>query len=257
MRDSATGRDRANLDYFTSSDTLSFQYAGTAISHEENINDLYGLGIESVVMGQRQDSAGARIYFAGGSDVVGWQVFSATGDGSGTWTVEPGIRISNGDLHLYPQGEGMVLLPRQGGGLRMILGSMQLSSGAANSWSIVEFGSTNGLDWSYTGDVIRAGEPGSGRERGTYSPTIVPFGYGTWRMFFTGDDLGRVASGGKSQVWSAVSFDLKNWIIEGVLIPSVDGNLYYASALGDKIAYVRIPDSGGINQIEIARVIQR
>jgi hypothetical protein len=139
----------------------------------------------------------------------------------------------------------------------MILGSMQLSTGAGNSWSIVEFTSPNGLDWTYAGDVLRAGEPGSGRERGTYSPTIVPFGHGAWRMYFTGDDLGRVASGGKSQIWSAVSFDLKEWFVEGVLVPAVDGNVYYASALGDKVAYVRTPTGGGLNQIEIARVIQR
>ena len=58
-------------------------------------------------------------------------------------------------------------------------------------------------------------------------------------------------------MWSAVSFDRKTWIVEGVIIPALDGNLYYASALGDKVAYVRTPSSGGVNKIEIARVTQR
>jgi hypothetical protein len=255
--DPAVGRDRANLAYLTSSDTLHFHYAGVAVPHQPQLDSPYGWGIENVAVVPRTDGPGMRMYFSGGSSVTGWQVFSAIGDGVGRWSGEAGARISNGSLHIYPQGEGMVVLPAAGGGLRMILGSMQLASGAANSWAIVEFTSADGMNWTYSNEVLRPGLPGSGTERAVYSPTIVPFGKGAWRMFYTGDDLGRVPGGAKSQIWSAVSFDLRTWIPEGVFVPAVDGDLYYASALGDRIAYVRTPGGGAVNRLELARMIQR
>ena len=255
--DSTVQFSRANLAYLTSADTTNFHYAGTAIAHQPLVADPYGWGVENVVVVPRSDGSGMRMYFSGGSNTIGWQVFSAVGDGVGQWTVESGVRVGSGPLNLYPQGEGMVVLPDAAGGLRMILGSMQLASGQANSWAIVEFHSADGIQWDYARAVLRPGAPGSGTERAVYSPTIVPFGKGAWRMFYTGDDLNRAPDGGKSQIWSAVSFDLATWVVEGVIIPAVDGNLFYASALGDKVAYVRTPSAGGVNKIEIARMIQR
>ncbi|MFL5560591.1 MAG: hypothetical protein ACJ79K_03865 [Gemmatimonadaceae bacterium] len=253
--DPSVNFSRADLAYLTSSDTSNFHYAGTAIPHQPATTDRYGWGLENVVVVPRRDAPGMRMYFSGGSQTTGWQVFSAIGDGVGRWFVEAGIRVSNGALHLYPQGEGMVVLP-DAGGQRMVLGSMQLASGQANSWAIVEFRSADGLQWDYSGEVLRPGVPGSGTERAVYSPSIVPFGKGAWRMFYTGDDIGRVPTGGKSQMWSAVSFDLKTWSVEGVILPAVDGNIYYASALGDKVAYIRTPAGGGVNKIEIAQMVQ-
>jgi hypothetical protein len=58
-------------------------------------------------------------------------------------------------------------------------------------------------------------------------------------------------------MWSAVSFDLENWLAEGTFITAAAENVMYASALGDRIAYVLSPCSGCRSRLAIATIRQR
>lgn len=247
--------DRADLDYFDSADGHVFTYRGTAMPRAPAVTDPFGWGIENVAIVPRNDGPGNRMYFAAGSTTLGWQVFSAVGDGVGPWTPEPGIRIGN-DGGESPQGEGMVVLPKEGGGYRMFAGSMYVTKVSSGSWQIVEYESNDQLNWTFRREHLAQGVDGDGDSRAVYSPTIVKVGRGLYRMFYTGDNL-RLSPTPQSNMWSAVSFDLEHWRTEGPFIAAEAANVMYASALGDRIAYLLSPCSGCKARLAIGTMLQR
>jgi hypothetical protein len=247
--------DRADLDYFESTDGQLFTYRGIAIPHGPAATDLYGWGIENIAIVPRNDGPGFRLYFAGGSTTLGWQVFSAVGDGVGQWTTEAGIRLPN-DGGNSPEGEGMVVVPREGGGYRMIEGSMVMTKVASGSWQIVEYQSDDQLNWTFRREHLAQGADGKGTARAVYSPTIVRFGRGVYRMFYTGDNF-RVSPTPQSNMLSAVSFDLESWVPEGIFIAAGAEDVMYASALGNRVAYLLTRCGGCKVRLAIASIRQR
>lgn len=247
--------DRADLDYFESTDGQTFSYRGTALPHAPLVTDPYGWGIENIAITPRNDGPGYRMYFAGGSTTLGWQVFSAVGNGVDPWAAEPGIRLPN-DGGDHPEGEGMVVLPGAAGGYRMIGGSMVVTRVASGSWQIVEYESNDQMNWTFRREHIAQGADGPGTARAVYSPTIVQFGRGAYRMFYTGDNI-LVSPTPLSNMWSAVSFDLESWHGEGTFIVATSDNVMYASALGDRVAYLLSPCGGCRGRLAIASIRQR
>jgi hypothetical protein len=133
---------------------------------------------------------------------------------------------------------------------------MVVSKVASGSWQIVEYQSDNQLNWTFHREHLAQGTDGGGTARAVYSPTIVRFGRGVYRMFYTGDNF-HVSPAPKSNMWSAISFDLENWVSEGAFITAGTENVMYASVLGDRIAYVLSPCSGCRSKLAIATIRQR
>jgi hypothetical protein len=242
------GFRRGDLHRFVSNDGISFRYDGVVLRKDTNPCDLNGSGIENVVIVPNSSAPGWRMFFAGGSFVCyGWQVFSAVSVDGTTWAKETGVRLSNGGTvppqpstpPPYPVGEGMVVDQLPSGEYRMIVGSFEhITPPAKNLWQIADWRSIDQLTWSYRGTVLTTRQMPSGGQGSVYSPSITEFAPGLWRMFFTADD--RVAKTARSAVWSAVSTDRQNWIVEGRVLGDPTTDLYYTSLLDNRLFYLRI-----------------
>jgi hypothetical protein len=70
-----------------------------------------------------------------------------------------------------------------------------------------------------------------------YAPTIREFAPGLWRMIFTADN--RYDADGRSRLWSAVSTDRSNWVVEGELLGVTGSDFLYSSLAGDRVYFLR------------------
>ena len=248
------GVGRGDLHRYISNDGVSFNYDGVVLQRDSTLCSLNGSGIENVAIVPRQDGAGWRMFYAGGSfSCYGWQVFSAVSDDGRSWTKEPGVRLSNGgpvppaptQVPPYPVGEGMAIDVLPSGASRMIVGSFEhVNPPPVNQWQITEWQSINQVDWSYVGTALTTRDMPIGAQGSVYSPSIVEVVPGLWRMFFTADD--RPKTGSRSTIWSAVSTDRRQWVLEnGPIASAANSDLFYATVLGNHLYFIRRDIGGG------------
>jgi len=231
------GGRRGNLHRLTSVDGNHFSYQGIALRRDDFPCTPHGTGIENVAVVPRTDGSGWRMFYSSGSECDGWQVFSATSDDQETWVPEPGIRIPNGSVPLWPSGEGMVVSQLPGGGWRMLVGSYEQIDPAENRFQITQWTSPDQLTWTYGGPVLTTRQVGPDAARSVYSPTITALAPGLERMFFTGDNLD--SPGGASRIYSAVSVDGTHWQVEGVLLGGGAVDYFYSTAVGNLLVFIR------------------
>lgn len=236
---------RAHLHRLVSNDGQHFRYDGIVLQHDDSDCAPNGSGIENVAIVPRSDAAGWRMYYASGSfTCYGWQVFSAISSDAQTWTKEPGIRLDNGGFGNpgpgappWPVGEGMVVEQLATGEWRMLVGGYRRDQPPEDKFHVVEWRSTDQLQWTYVGPVLTTDQLPAAGQRSAYSPTIREFAPGLWRMLFTADDLN--VAGGRSRIWSAVSTNQTQWHLEGELLGEVGTDLFYATLVDDRLVYVR------------------
>ncbi len=143
----------------------------------------------------------------------------------------------------WPVGEGMVLDRLPGGEWRMIVGGYDRVPAPVDQFEIVEYRSADQLNWNYAGPLVTpALLPPSGR-RSIYSPSIVEFVPGLWRMFVTGDDLNMPA--GRSRIFTLVSRDRTAWEFETELLGAPGTSLYYTALARDRLYFLR-EDAGQV-----------
>jgi hypothetical protein len=104
-------------------------------------------------------------------------------------------------------------------------------------WQISEWLSDDQLSWSYTGIVLGTSGMPPQAQGSVYSPSIVEFAPGLYRMFFTGDNR-RLSAQPESALWSAVSTDKRTWQIEGELIGALGIDVYYATVVDDRLYFL-------------------
>lgn len=233
------------LHRLVSSDGVSFRYDGIALDRPVPC-ELICSGIENIAVIPRNDGPGWRMYFAAGSSgTYGWQLFSAVSVDERHWTMEPGIRISNGGpippaepgVIPWPVGEGLVVDQLPGGEWRMIVGGYQRIPNPPNRFEIVEYRSTDQLTWTYVGAILTTAEAPATARRSVYSPGIVELRPGIWRMFFSGDD--NDLPGGRSRIFSAVSLDRTHWRTEGELVGAPGIDFFYSVLVQDRLYFLR------------------
>lgn len=243
------------LHRLVSSDGESFRYDGIAVDLPAPPCGLICTGIENIAVIHRNDSPGWRMLLAAGSSgTYGWQVFSAVSPDERTWAIEPGVRISNGGVvppappqtPPWPVGEGMVIDQLPGGEWRMLVGGYEPVPGSADKFQIVEYQSPDQMTWTYQGVRFTTDQLPATGQRSVYSPTLVEFVPGLWRMFVTADDLNLV--GGRSRIFSAVSTDRVAWQFETELLGGVGTNLYYSALVNDRLYFLR-QDAGELRQV--------
>jgi hypothetical protein len=241
---------RGDLYRFVSADGVNFKYDGMALQHGDDPCGPDGSGIENMVIARRNDGPGWRMFFAGGSwGCYGWQVFSAVSTDERNWVKEPGIRLSNGgELFTpptppsgvpWPVGEGLVIDQLPDGRWRMITASFEhvLNPAPDSHWQISQWQSDDQVSWTYTGIILGTSGLPAESQGSVYSPSIVEFAPGLYRMFFTGDNR-RLSTDPHSELWSAVSTDKRTWQVEGQLIGEPGVDVYYATAVGDRLYFL-------------------
>ena len=246
------------LHRLKSNDGVNFRYDGIAIDLLPPPCELICTGIENIAVVPRSDGAGWRMYFAAGSSgSYGWQVFSAVSLDERSWTMEPGIRITNGGplppaspgFIPWPVGEGMVIDQVPSGDWRMIVGGYQRIANSPDRFDIVEYRSPDQLTWTYQDAILTVNELPATAQRSIYSPSIVELVPGLWRMFLTGDDLNLPA--GRSRVFSAVSRDRTHWEFEAELLGAPGTDLYYTALVGNRLYFLR-EDAGQLRRLAVA-----
>jgi hypothetical protein len=191
---------------------------------------------------------------AGSSGLYGWQVFSAISNDERNWTIEPGVRITNGGpvppappgVVPWPVGEGMVVDQLPGGEWRMLVGGYERVANPPDRFEIVEYRSPDQLNWTYQGTVLTTAQLPATAQRTIYSPSIGEITPGLWRMFFTGDDLN--LPGGRSRIFSAVSRDRSQWKFESELLGAPGTDLYYTALVGNRLYFLR-QDNGQLRRL--------
>jgi hypothetical protein len=245
----STGHQPANLYRLVSDDGQHFRYDGVVLEHDPDFCALNGSGIENIDVVPRNDGPGWRMFYAGGSfDCYGWQVFSAVSTDERTWTRETGVRIGNGGsmppaLPIYPPwpvGEGMTTDQLPDGTWRMIVGAYEPLSPPDNKFQILEWHSSDQLQWTYVGSVVTTRQLPPEGEASAYSPTLAEFAPGLWRMIFTADN--RFSPGGRSRLWSAVSTDRVTWQVEGEMLGAPGVQYLYCALVGDRLVTLQIPE---------------
>ena len=252
---------RGHLGRYVSTDNgASFHFDGIALTRDSTPCSPRGDGIENVAIVPRAEGAGWRMYYAtGGFTCYGWQVFSAISTDERTWQPEPGVRFGNGGslppnppvAQKWPMGEGMVMDLLPSGEWRMIMGSYVPVVPTEDKFQITEWRSADQLSWTYLRTLLRTDDVGEDAQRSIYSPTIRQIAPGLHRMIFTGDN--RNLPGGRSRLYSAVSTDLVEWQVEGVLMSSPVSDLFYSSLVDDLLVFVRF-DPGRGHYLAVARV---
>jgi len=188
-------------------------------------------------------------YSAGSWGCYGWQVFSAVSTDERSWVKEDGVRLSNGgELFTppsppsgvpWPVGEGMTMDHLPDGRWRIITASFDhvLNPAPDDHWQISEWLSGDQLTWSYSGIVLGTSQMPLEGQGSVYSPSIVQLANGLFRMFFTADNR-HVSSPRHSTLWTAVSTDKQTWQIEGQLLGAPGIDLYYATAVDNKVYFL-------------------
>jgi hypothetical protein len=234
------------LHRLVSHDGLNFRYDGVILGADTVACTLSCSGVENVVVMPRADAPGWRmLYAAGSSGTYGWQVFSAVSDDERTWTAEPGIRISNGGVEPpappvsppWPAGEGMIVEQLSSGEWQLIMGGYERVLPAGNQFQLVEYRSMDQLTWNYVGPVLTTRDLPPEAQRSVYSPGLVEFYPGLWRLFFSGDNTN--VAGGRSRIFSAVSTDRQHWQFEGEVLGASGTNLFYSALAGNHLYFIR------------------
>jgi len=246
----STGYTHADMHRIVSSDGIHFTYAGRVLTHDPNICDQQGQGLENMIILPRQEAPGFRMLYSAGSNLCwGWQVFSAVSSDGITWAKEPGVRLSNGETQPvfpppWPVGEGLTGYQDASGMWRLLVGTEDHLQPPVDRWQIGQWTSSDQLNWTYAGVVLSTTQMPFAGVGNVYSPTIRQVSPGLWRMVFTADD--RPTPGHRSKLWTAVSTDLVHWQIEGVLLGSGTSNLYYSSLVNDRLFFIRADDGGSL-----------
>jgi hypothetical protein len=242
---------RGHLHRLVSNDGRHYRYDGVVLQRDDQDCAPNGSGIENIAIVRRSDAPGWRMYYASGSfTCYGWQVFSAVSADGRTWTKEPGIRLDNGGLGApesfapWPVGEGMVVEQLATGEWRMLVGGYRRIQPWEDKFHVVEWRSTDQLNWTYVGPVLTTDQLPATGQRSVYSPTIREFAPGLWRMVFTADD--RNVPGGRSRIWSAVSTDQAEWQLEGEIMGMVGTDVFYSTLIDDRLVFIR--SEAGQNQ---------
>ncbi len=230
---------RGHLHRLVSSDGVQFQYDGIVLQRDSVDCAPNGSGIENIAIVPRSDAPGWRMFYSSGSFTCdGWQVFSAVSADAQVWTKEPGIRLDNGDPGApWPVGEGMVIDRLPSAEWRMLVGGYRRTLPVEDKFHIVEWRSTDQVQWTYRGTVLTTDQLPSTGQRSVYSPTIREVARGLWRMLFTADDLN--VPGGRSRIWSAISLDRQQWQLEGEIMGVNGTNLFYASLVDERLIFIR------------------
>jgi hypothetical protein len=248
------------LQRYVSDDGVSFRYDGIALRPDPGYCSLRSTGIEHVAVVPRADGPGWRMFFAGGSDeCYGWQIFSAVSTDEKSWTIEDGIRVDNGwgltpvssGNPYWAQGEGIVVDRLPGGEWRMIQGGYERVTPVDVRFQIVEYRSTDQLEWRYVGPVFTTRDMPAEGQGSVYSPTITEFAPGLFRMIMAGDN--RYDPGARAGLWSAVSLDRANWQLEGRLLGENDQSLSSVAVLGERLLFVR-GEPGQPGQVGVATI---
>lgn len=248
------------LHRLISNDGVSFQYDGIALDLPPPPCGLICTGIENIAIIPRSGSAGWRMLFAAGSSgTYGWQVFSAVSSDERSWTIEPGVRISNGGTvppaqpmtPPWPVGEGIVIDRLPDGTWRMVVGGYEPVPGAAAKFQVLEYRSTDQLLWTYRAALFTTSQMPPNAQRSVYSPTLTEFAPGLWRMFVTADDLH--LPGGRSRIYTAVSTDRTTWQFETQLIGGPGTNIYYSALVNDRLYFIR-QDDGQLRRLAAVTV---
>ena len=253
------GGKAGDLHRLFSSDGIHFEYDGLVLRRDPVPCSPRGTGIENVAVVPRSEGGGWRMYFAAGSDACyGWQVFSARSTDQDQWTLEAGVRISNGraitplnrSLPPWPAGEGMHLELLESGEWKMLVGSYERIEPRENRFQIIDWRSSDQLNWAYTGPVLTTRQVGPLARRSVYSPTVQDIAPGLKRMFFTGDNLD--APGGRSRIFSAVSAEGTGWQVEGIVLGHAGVDYYYSTLVDSLLVFVRdVPGHRALGGVRI------
>ena len=250
-----------DLHRFTSSDGVHFRHDELVLAHDRDNCTTKNSGIENVVVVPRGDGAGSRLLFSAGSfDCYGWQVFSAVSTDGQSWTIEPGVRLSNGgslppNAPVYapwPVGEGMDLTRTASGEWLMLVGGYEHLTPYDDKFQIIEWRSSNQIDWTYVGPVLTTRQMPPGGQSTIYSPSVREFAPGLYRMVFAGDNRG--APGSRGRIWTAVSTDRLHWQFEGELLGDASVSYYYASLVDDRLITIMLPIGAPLPQGHLATV---
>jgi hypothetical protein len=188
-------------------------------------------------------------YAAGSWGCYGWQVLSAVSVDERHWIKELGARLGNGGELFsppspptdvpWPVGEGLTIDQLPDGRWRMLTASFEhvLNPAPDAHWQISEWVSDDQLSWSYSGIVLPTSAMPVEAQGSVYSPSVVEFAPGLYRMFFTGDNR-RLSTQPRSALWSAVSTDKRTWQIEGELIGAPGTDVYYATVVDSQLYFL-------------------
>lgn len=130
----------------------------------------------------------------------------------------------------------MVVDQAPSGEWRMIVGGYVHTAPIQNQFQIVEWRSSDQVNWRYIGPVLTTSQMPAQASSDIFSPVIQQFAPGLWRMLFSGDDR---SAGGRIRIWSAVSTDREHWQPEGLLMANDPGNLYYVAVVDHTLITVR------------------
>jgi hypothetical protein len=234
------------LHRYVSADGRSFTDDGLVLRPSADRCSPMGDGIEHVAIVRRAEAPGWRMFFAAGSNICyGWQVHSAVSPDARSWEVEPGVRVSNGGglpptlsgNPYWGQGEGMVVDRMIDGTWRMIQGGMEIRTPGELRFQITEWRSTDQLEWRYIGPVLTTWQMPASARSSIASPAIREFAPGLYRMIVYGDN--REYDDPRSLLLSAVSRDLRDWVVEGQLIGARDADVWYAALQDERLFFVR------------------
>lgn len=250
-----------DLHRFVSSDGVSFQHDQLILAHDTTRCSLASSGIENVAVLPQTDGPGTRLYFAAGSfECYGWQVFSAVSADDATWTVEAGARVPNGgtippNAPVYapwPVGEGMDIVRLSTGEWQMLVGGYEHVTPYDDKFQIIEWRSSNQLDWRYVGPALTTRSMPAGGQSTIYSPTTREFAPGLYRMVFAGDNRG--VPGSRGRIWTALSTDRVHWQLEGELLGDESVSYYYASLVDDRLITIMLPIGAPLPEGHLATV---
>lgn len=232
-----------SLHYATSADGVHFTYSGVALPRDSGYSGYRSQGVENVFMLPRDDGPGCRLLAAAGSSWWIWQIYSAVADDCTSWRWEEGPALPGvieNDTIGRPIGEGIDVWKDSTGSLWMLTGAYPATYGGVRTWTVGLYRGSDQRHWEFVRTVLYPGPPGSGRERAVGAPAVVAVGPGLYRMFFSGDDIGIAADGGRSRIWSAVSHDRLTWVFEGAVldfqVPTRGPR--YPTVVGDKLYFV-------------------
>lgn len=256
--DTSMARNRSSLIRLTSQDGLNFSWDTTMVSYGPDDYTGDGRGIENTVIFPNASGSGWRMLYSGGGDSTGWQVYGAVSNDRRHWT-KTGVVIGNGyPGTLRPSGEGMQVYQDAAGEWHLIMGAYPGASSTLAKWAITEWRSIDQVTWSYDTTWINPNALPPGAERAAYSPSIRQIGPSMWRALFTADQLNgapnnSLVNNGQSGIWSAVSSDMVNWTVEGLLVGSTTTNIYYTALAGNQLYFIRT-DLGKSNRLATVQV---